>query len=298
MSTAPLACRTVLTKQLFGSRWSPRRLMRRPRVVAVFSFRYDAHLVPDLIENLRPMVDGFVAYDDRGGTAPYTDERARRAVLLQAAREMGARWVLCVDPDERLEKAASQRMPIMTSGIEPVIWIFRLREMYEPLAYRVDGIWRRKRLGCLFPLLEGQAFSDQLLHGQRCPLNSEYKRRDSKLNIYHLKMVTSERRLARRDLYKALDPSNAYQKIGYDYLGDDNGLVLKKVSSRRGYWPVHHESGGLWQASPEVLISAESCLAGFVEEAEDHPVGDPDQALSMGGQRATKSGSAPQHASP
>jgi len=248
-----LASKTVLTKHLFGSRWSPRRLLRSPRVVAIFSFRYDAHLVPDLIENLRPIVDGFIAYDDRGATAPYTDERARKAALLQAARDMGARWVLCVDPDERLEKAASARVPMMTRVIEPVVWNFRLREMYTPEAYRVDDIWKGKRISCLFPLLEGQVFSDALLHGQRRPLNPEYERRDSGLNIYHLKMIALERRLARRDLYKALDPCNAYQKIGYDYLGDEDGLVLKKVPSRRGYKPLHRETGGLWQVDPKVL---------------------------------------------
>ena len=246
----PAASRTAVTKHLFGSRWSPRRLLRRPPgVVAIFSFRYDAHLVPDLIENLRPIVDGFIAYDDRGATLPYSDERPRKAALLEAAGDMGARWVLHVDPDERLERAASARMPIMTSGIEPVIWKFRLREMYTPQAYRADGIWRSKMISCLFPLLEGQAFSDAPLHGQRCPLNPEYETRDSGLNLYHLKMIAPERRLARRDLYKALDPHNAYQKIGYDYLGDEAGLVLKKISSSRRYWPVHRETGKSWQVS-------------------------------------------------
>ena len=37
-------------------------LQRPPRVLALFSFRHDAHLVQDLIENIRPMVDGWVSY--------------------------------------------------------------------------------------------------------------------------------------------------------------------------------------------------------------------------------------------
>ena len=223
------------------------------RVLAIFSFRYDAHLVPDLIENLRPIVDGFIAYDDRAAIEPYTDERERKAVLLQAARDLGARWVLCVDPDERLENAASERVPMMISSIEPIVWRFRLRELYDPQAYRVDGIWAKKRVACLFPLLEGQIFSDALLHGKRCPLNSEYEKRNSGLNIYHLKMITLERRLARRDLYKALDPCNAHQNIGYDYLCDDANLVLENVASRRGYAPMYRETGGLWQPDPRLL---------------------------------------------
>ena len=245
----------ALTKQLFRSLRSPRSLLRRrPKVVAIFSFRYDAHLVPDLIENVRPIVDGFIAYDDRGAAKPYTDERVRKAALLEAARSMGARWVLCVDPDERLEDAASTLMPTMTKDNEPVIWKFRLREMYSSQAYRVDGIWGKKKIACLFPLLKGQVFSDALLHGSRCPINPDYEQRDSGLNIYHLKTITAERRLARRDLYKALDPLSTYQKIGYDYLGDDDGLVLKKVGSSRRYSPAHSDTGGgLWQPDPRLL---------------------------------------------
>ena len=221
--------------------------------MAIFSFRYDAHLVPDLIENLRPIVDGFIVYDDRGAAEPYTDERVRKAALLEAARGMDARWVFCVDPDERLEDAASTLMPTMTKDTAPTIWNFRLREMYGSQAYRVDGIWGKKRIACLFPLLDGQVFSDAVLHGGRCPLNPDYEKRDSGLNIYHLKMITAERRLARRDLYKTLDPRSTYQKIGYDYLGDDNGLVLKKVGSSRRYSPAHRDTGGLWQPDPRLL---------------------------------------------
>src|SRR5262245_55996516 len=111
--------RSVLTKHLFGGRWSARRLLRRaPRVVAIFSFRYDAHLVPDLSENLRPIVDGYVADDDRGASEAYTDERVRKAMLREAAREMGAKWILCMDPDERLEMAASERIKELTYVIE------------------------------------------------------------------------------------------------------------------------------------------------------------------------------------
>ena len=238
----------MLTKHRFGSAWSPRRLLRRcPRVIAIFSFRYDADLVPDLVENLRPIVDGYVAYDDRGAREAYTDERARKAVLRQAAREMGAQWLLCIDPDERLEMATAERIKAMTGVIEPVAWRFRLREMYTPTAYRVDGRWKKKGLTCLFPLLDGQIFSDAPLHGRRSPLNSEYKKRDSGLNLYHLKMIAAERREARRDFYKTLDPKSEFQKIGYDYLCDENGLMLEEVPTSRLYKPLYRETGAIWQ---------------------------------------------------
>ena len=249
--TAP---RTVLTKHLFGSRWSPRRLLRAsPRVIAIFSFRYDAHLVPDLIENLRPIVDGYVAYDDRDASEAYTDERVRKAMLREAAREMGAKWLLCIDPDERLEMAASERMKEMTRMIEPVIWTFRLREMHTPTAYRIDGRWKKKMLGCLFPLLDGQVFGDVPLHSRRSPLNPEYRKRNSGLNLYHLKMIDAERRKARRDFYKALDPANVFQKIGYDYLADETGLVLEEVPASRLYRPPYRETGKIWQPDLDAL---------------------------------------------
>ena len=57
-------------------------------------------------------------------------------------------------------------------------------------------------------------------------------------------MISPERRQARRDFYRALDPKNAYQTIGYDYLGDETGLVLKEVPDSRQYRPLHQEEGG------------------------------------------------------
>ena len=71
---------------------------QRPNVVAIFSFRHDAHLVPDLIENIAPMVDGWIAFDDTASTAFFSDEWGRRRALIEAALGIGARWILAVDP--------------------------------------------------------------------------------------------------------------------------------------------------------------------------------------------------------
>src|SRR5687767_7745742 len=82
---------------------SRRGRLRGPRVLAVFSFRYDFHLVPDLIANIEPMVDGWISYDDRSGGPPFSGEPLRRRALVEKAVELGARWMLAVDPDERFE---------------------------------------------------------------------------------------------------------------------------------------------------------------------------------------------------
>ena len=238
----------MITTELFGLRPRLGRLIgRRPRVVAAFSFRYDAHLVPDLLDNLRPIVDGYAAFDDRKATELFSDEPARRQALVAAVRAMGARWVLFIDPDERHEVALAARIRELTAVRKPVVWGFHYRELYTPDSYRVDGLWGTKHRYPLFPLRDDQVFDDSPLHGPHHPRN--YKRRFTGLNIYHLRPIVRERRVARRDLYKLLDPGSAYQAVGYDYLADDEGLRLEPIPAGREYRPEHREDGQLWAAS-------------------------------------------------
>ena len=42
---------------------TPRR--GKPKIIAIFSFPYEAHLVPALLENIRPFVHGYACWDDR-----------------------------------------------------------------------------------------------------------------------------------------------------------------------------------------------------------------------------------------
>jgi hypothetical protein len=235
----------MITTSLLGFRPRFARILgRAPRVVAVFSYRYDAHLVPDLIENLRPIVDGYAAFDDRGSTELFSSEPKRRQALVTAARGMGAQWVLFIDPDERHEVALAGKMREFTAKPEPVVWGFNYRELYEPDAYRVDGLWRKKKRFTLFPLIGNQEFDDAALHGPHHPKG--YQRRLTGLNVYHLRMILRDRRVARRDLYQALDPTGAFQASGYDYLADDKGLKLRRIPKGRQYRPAHREDGGLW----------------------------------------------------
>jgi hypothetical protein len=222
------------------------RLRRRPLVVAVFAFRYDAHLVPDLIANLSPAVDGWISWDDRARTEPMSSDADRRRVLIGAARDLGADWVLAADPDERFDDRLARRMRRMTRRRERILWSFRLREMYAPDRYRIDGLWGRKQQLRLFPLLDGQIFSDLPFHGPWTPIEGGYERRHADIDIYHLKMIAPERRRARRDLYRALDPERRYQPTGYDYLGEEEGAVFETIRPGRGYHPAHVDDGGLW----------------------------------------------------
>lgn len=236
--------------------WSRRFIRRRPLVLAAFSYRYDHHLVPDLLQNLDPIVDGWVAFDDRSSTAVFSDELARRFRLIARARELGAGWLLAVDPDERFEARLAARIGTMTQRLDRIVWCFNVREMYTPTQYRVDGIWGRKVLGRLFPLLDGQTFADRPLHAPWYPIDPGYDFRRADLNLYHLKMIAPNRRRARRDLYRLLDPQGDAQAMGYDYLADDRGAVLETIAPERGYLPPHADDGGLWMAVPTPPVNA------------------------------------------
>lgn len=223
---------------------------RRPNVLAIFAYRYDAHLVPDLIANIEPMVDGWIAYDDRAGGEPFAGEPARRRALVEKAMELGARWILAVDPDERFERGLAGRIADLTGPSEPRAYLFHLREMFTPSAYRVDGVWGTKKQTRLLSLQKGMSFAQPALHSSWHTLHPRYRILNTGLNLYHLKMIDRARREARRDLYNKLDPGRAYQSIGYDYLADDRGAVLEEIQAGRDYQPPHHEDGGLWMPQP------------------------------------------------
>ena len=213
----------------------------------MFSFRYEAHLVPDLLHNIRPLVDGWVAFDDRSSSETFSNEPDRRRLLLDHASRMGARWALAVDPDERFENGLAGAMASLTAPQGQTAYAFCFREMFAPDAYRVDGIWGRKRQIRLFSLGEMPPYNMEI-HSPWLPIGSPHQVVGTDFNLYHLKMITPARREARRDLYKALDPERRYQMLGYDYLADDCGAILAKIPEGRDYHPRHQEDGGLWMA--------------------------------------------------
>ncbi len=218
------------------------------RVIGVFSYRYDAHLVPALIENLSGVVHGWAAFDDRRAKDALSDEPTRRNLLLAAARDMGADWILAVDPDERFEATLAERIGELTAAPPNTRWSFELREMFTPDAYRVDGLWGRKKAMRLFPCLPALNASPAALHGGWIADNSGVVRRSTGINLYHLNMISPQRRQRRRDLYAAADPERAHQAIGYDYLVDERDAVLEEIPAGREYHPPHRDDGRLWSA--------------------------------------------------
>ncbi len=228
----------------------------KPMVLALFSYRHDAHLVPGMLANIAPFTHGYVGWDDRATHEPLSSEPARRNRLLAEARRLGADWVLSVDPDERFEDQLAARMPEMLAAGAGNLWHFDLREMFTPLAYRADGVWSAKSLLRLMPMAALRAELVVPLHAHWVGDTRGFAQRRARINLYHLRMATPERRAARRALYAAADPERRYQRIGYDYLDDERGMVLQPIPSGRGYSPIFTEDHGLWAPTPEAVGSA------------------------------------------
>lgn len=229
---------------------------RKPRIIAVFSFRYDAQLVGDLLANIEAMVDGWVSFDDRKATEFFSSEPRRRRQLLQAAGELGADYILAMDPDERLEERAAARIRELADAGPDRAWSFRVRELYAPDRYRIDGVWGRKRQYRLFSIFPASELDEPELHGKWFP--HRFTRGHTGLNMYHLKMIAPARREGRRNLYRYLDPDNRYQKIGYDYLADETGARLERIPKGRHYLPRHADDGHLWMPEcPPLWAEAE-----------------------------------------
>lgn len=224
---------------------------RTPRLLAIYAFRFDAHLVSAMLQNVEPLVDGWISYDDRGAVDDVmSDEVSRRLALLDAAREAGAEWVLAVDPDERFETRLRRIMPSLLDG-DATAYSLAFREMYTPNKYRVDGLWGAKRQVRLIRIAEGIVTEQPhgVYHLPWSTFLQEPRVRRADANVYHLKMITAERRRARAALYTGIDPEHRMQPVGYDYLADDTGMQLERIPFGRGYRPRHVDDGGLWMSA-------------------------------------------------
>ncbi len=211
----------------------------------------------DCILSLSPYVDQFVIYDD-GSTdnsiASIKDlpkvtkiienkekegwmERNNRKVLLEEAKKLSKYdnpWVLCVDPDERFEERFLKKLRKITrkyNDLDIVLHV-KFRELWNDLDhYRVDYVWNTKNKGLLFKLSNKMTFD----YSQEHHIPWAYREivNNTKFlnyNLYHLKMIKEQDRIDRKNLYNKLDPNKKMQKIGYDYLVDEENIKLRKVN--------------------------------------------------------------------
>lgn len=202
------------------------------KIVAMFAYcERDKHFVKGALENLA-WVDDIVAYDN--SNKPY-NEREMRLEMKRLAIEKGADWILELDPDERFEVGAAEKFREVTRTKHKTIYRVNFRELYTPDSYRVDGIWGRKHRYSLYPVYPGQKIKEKFFNMKTWPTNSEYKRVNLGINLYHLKMIDPQNRIERVEWLKSVDPEAKTQSIGFDYLLDERGIKLEKIPDGRGY---------------------------------------------------------------
>ncbi len=238
---------------------------REPRILALLQFHNEMRYLPDYFRNVAPQVDGIIALDD-GSTdgsgefiaqqpavqylirlAPRSphrwDEPRNRRLLVEAALQYAPDWLIAVDADERLERRFRERAAAEIARAEQATYLayaVTFRELWGgPDTYRADGLWGRKAQARFFKARPDHEFDPRPQHGHWAPLNSRHNGGYPKANliIYHLRMIHLEDRLARQAKYKRLDPGNHYQAMGYDYLTEEEGLRLQRLSAGREYDP-------------------------------------------------------------
>jgi hypothetical protein len=225
---------------------------RQERVIAVFRSSNDTRLVRDLIDNISPAVDGWIGWEPRTDHARNYGQHVEMEVLLAAARESGARWILLTEPDERFELALAQQIRYLTARDCPhTLWSFRVVHLFESELMRVDGQWGRDQQIRLFPAQAAVTI-------QSFPMRTDIAargvgRRSSRLRLYRLRLSTPSQRERFHAAAVSSDPLREFQLTGYDYLQDDQGCTLVPIEPHRDFYPhVDKNSGSISTIAPAV----------------------------------------------
>jgi glycosyltransferase involved in cell wall biosynthesis len=159
----------------------------------------DSALVKTVLRN--PRRPGYAGWDDG----------ANRQRLLDAAAELGARWALFLDVDERLdpEDAVALRR-FLERGADPAdAYGFRVHRMVgDELHYDAAGFWAYR----LFAPVSGQRLPTDRLHLVPVPTSIPMERwRRTTVRIKHLASIDEASRAARAAKYAEADPDHRWQ---------------------------------------------------------------------------------------
>ena len=234
------------------------------QLICLLQFRDERAELGDWLTNVTAHVDGIVALDDGstdGGAEllaahpktreilvnppdrPGWDEPGNHRRLVESALQHDADWLLCLDADDRLEREFRARVEhVLERRPDYRAAGLNYREVWGRRdQWRCDGIWGGKSRAGLFKRMDHYVFDERPLHALKAPLNAltDGIHPIVDADIYHLGMLTPERRAARRRRYETLDPDERYQPgIGYAYLTDETGLELCTIEPGREYWPA------------------------------------------------------------
>lgn len=233
--------------------------MDKSRLFISYGVKYEPQwLVDDMQENLH-YADCFAEVDCRARETEFwihegEYRRLQRKALLEAGIRRGD-WVLVTSPDERWDDSGEQTIRELMDKQEKAVYVFPLREMWNPTQYRVDGIWGRKTRPRLYPFEENQIFSDRRLQSIPVPVYPRYPRRFvPELNLYHLKTIEPESRKNRALAYevcdpryklqsgrshKSIDPEGRFAAEGYHYLYNEDGLETEEIPEGKGFSPAY-----------------------------------------------------------
>lgn len=168
----------------------------------------------------------------------YYNEKKVRQFLVLFAQQLRYKVALCADADERFETKflLNLRREVKRIYKEKKCYGLHFRELWGGVTtYRCDGIWNLKIKYVFFPLRgEVLTFNNTMKTNIHTFWHYDqiHQLENLDYNIYHLKMITAEDRAKRVALYNHLDPTKKYQAIGYDYLTDEEGILLKKVDRK------------------------------------------------------------------
>ncbi|WP_169516660.1 glycosyltransferase family 2 protein [Kaistia adipata] len=232
------------------------------RVFCLIAVRNEEGYLPGFLHHIRDHVDGIVALDDcstdrtaeilhrdtrvasvlredREG-APHANETSNRYRLLVEAARLGAQWVLCADADERFEESFLRRLREEAAHGERTgrhLRLVRIVNLWNaPDRFRADGRCGPRWTVRMFRVPPDSSQRGSAMHRPWFPPELDAAPQ-ARMNayLYHLSMMDRGDRERRFEKFRAIDPHNQHQAIGYGHLVDERDLKLKPVLPWRGY---------------------------------------------------------------
>jgi glycosyltransferase involved in cell wall biosynthesis len=244
--------------------------MTNPLLVCLLPVRNSEADLPGYLDSVAHFADVVIALDDGSTdctreilqTSPLVkivlenpprpdyvgwDDAANRNRLLEAAAELAPAWILSLDADERIppDDGVALRAFLETDAMPGLGYGFKVYRMWDDLnQYDRAGLWVYR----LFAWQPGQRFPDRRLHFVPLPDDLPRSHRvHTTIRIQHLGGLTEERRQARFEKYRQVDPNNEFQHSYRDLL--DPALALRAWEPRPANLPVLDVSAEALEAS-------------------------------------------------